>query len=237
VLLAGLPLLVLAGSHALPQAGEWIALLLIAGMVAALTVWVAHRHARWPLWGWTWLGCLPLVIPHAPPNPLWGALAYLVVLLLLRNRNWLEATLALYPLPTFWAFRTALASIEVRNAGWSTTAMLALSVSMALAWISLLARTLRTPSGRARIVRALGSQGALFLLNTLTVAAARFWPTYPSPYPFTLQYLLLVTLPYATFHALPYVLFMMLTSLPALTALIRDRMQHRQPPSRPVWSG
>ena len=99
------------------KAWTWVAdiyaggLILIAGPVAGLAGWILYQQSHWPTWGWVWLGCLPLVIPSAPPSPLWGALAYLVILLLLRNRDWLDGTLALYPLPTFWSFhRTVLLS-------------------------------------------------------------------------------------------------------------------------------
>jgi hypothetical protein len=86
------------------------------------------------------------------------------------------------------------------------------------------------------MARALESQGILFLLNTLTIAAARLWPTYPSPYAFTPKLFVLGTLPYALYHGLPYLLFSVLTALPAISALVQTQTQ-RRPPSRPVWSG
>ena len=236
-LLAALPLLALGLLVTLPQAPEWLALLLIALPIACTATWIWWRRAHWPLWGWVWLGCIPLVVPHAPSNPLWGGLAYLVILLLVRNRNWLEATLALYPLPTVWAFqRTVLISREVQAVPWNPAAVSTLALGMTVVWTVLLARTLRTPSGQRRIARALESQGSVFLLNTLTVATARLWPTYPSPYPFTVNYFFLATLPYAVFHGLQYVLFTVLTALPAILALAQTYAQ-RRPPSRPIWSG
>ena len=176
-------------------------------------------------------------MPNAPPNPLWGALAYLVVLLLVRNRNWLEATLALYPLPTVWAFyRTVLVSRDVLSAGWSTTAFALVGLGMAVAWSALLTRTLRTPSGRPRIANALEHQAIIFCLNTLTVVVARLWPTNAFPYPYTVDYFFQGTVPYALYHGLPYLLFTLLTSLPAITALVRSYTQ-QHPPSRPLVSG
>ena len=233
---AGLPLLLLTTASAL-SLGEWIPLVMIAGPVAGLAGWTLYRQSHWPTWGWAWLGCLPLVIPSAPPSPLWGALAYLVILLILRNRDWMDGTLALYPLPTFWAFhRTVLLSNELQAVPWSTAHRLALSACVAAGWMILLARTLRTPSSQRRIVRALEGQIALFCLSVATIIAARLWPSYPSPYPFSLQYMAMVTLPYGLFNGLPYLLFMMLTSLPALSALVRDRIKRQQPPSQPLVS-
>jgi hypothetical protein len=165
-----------------------------------------------------------------------------VLLLLVSRRDWLEATLAIYPLPTAWAFRcVVLASNEVGNVGWSATALGLLGLGMALAWAVLLARTLRTPYGKARIARVLEGQAIVFLLNGLTVVVARLWPTYPYPYPFTWRYFLFVTLPYATFSSLPFLLLFVLTSLPAILALVQrvstSRRTRRRPPSRPAWGG
>ena len=236
-LLAALPLLLLGGAASLPQAPAWLAVVLVAGPVACLAAWVWAGKGHWPLWGWAWLGGLPLAVPHAPLNPLWGALAYLVVLLLVRNRNWLEATLALYPLPTVWAFqRTVLVSPELRLVGWGPAVTTLLGLWMAALWKGLLIRLLRTPSGRRRIARALEHQGLIFLLNALTVVVARLWPSYPAPYPFSWSYLFLVTLPYGLYHGLPYLLFGVLTALPAISALMQPPGR-RGPPSRPVLSG
>jgi hypothetical protein len=236
-LLAVLPLLLLGIAASVPQAPAWLAAALVSGPVVGLAVWVGAGSGSWPLWGWTWLGSLPLVVPNAPFDPLWGALAYLVVLLLVRNRNWLEATLALYPLPTIWAFhRTALVSRELYFVGWGTAVTTGLGLGMAAAWTGLLVRLLRTPSGRRRIARALEGQGLIFVLNTLTVVVARLWPTYPAPYSFSWRYLLLVTLPYGLYHGLPYLLFTVLTALPAISTLVRPSGR-RGPPSRPAWSG
>jgi hypothetical protein len=102
--------------------------------------------------------------------------------------------------------------------------------------MGLLVRLLRTQSGRKRIVAALEHQGILFLLNILVVIVARLWPTHPSPYPFSLQYFVLATLPYSLYHGLPYLMFTVLTSLPAISALVQSQTR-RGPPSRPVLSG
>lgn len=234
--LAALPVLLLGTLAAVPLASEWIAMALIAGPAAYAVGRAVSRQTRLPLWSWTWLGCVPLAIPNAPPGPLWGALAYLVVLLLVRNRNWLEGTLALYPLPTLWAFhRTVLAETELQLVGWSTTAVAALSVGVAALWAVLLARTLRTPSGQRRIARALASLGIASVLNVLTVVAARLWPTYPYAYPYTVGYFALVTIPYALYRGLPYLLYTVLAAVPAVLALLRARARGR-PPSRPVLS-
>jgi hypothetical protein len=236
-ILATLPLIALGVVASVPQAPEWLATVLIVGPVASLAAWVWAKHKHWPLWGWAWLGSLPLSVPNAPLSPLWGALAYLVVLLLVRNRNWLEGTLALYPLPTVWAFhRTVLVSREVQVVGWSTTATTLLGLGMAAVWVGLLVRLLRTPSGRRRITTALEHQGLIFLFNTLTVVVARLWPTHPSPYLFSLEYFVVATLPYSLFSGLPYLLFTVLTSLPAILALVQSQTR-RGPPSRPVLSG
>lgn len=242
--LAALPLLLQAAVSFLPPALEPLRPLVMALPLAFLAVWVLVRRARWPLWGWTWLGILPLLVPNAPEDPLWGGLAYLVLLLCVYRRHWLEATLSLYLLPTVWAFyHTVLASAEVQRVGWSVGGLRILSWGMAAAWILLLVRILRTPSGRARILRALESQGLLFLANTLLVAAARLWPTYPFPYPYTWQYFFVVTLPYGLYHGLPYFMFTVITSLPAISALLQAQTRRPPPgtnssvrPPRPIWS-
>jgi len=191
-------------------------------------------RAGWPLWWWAWLGWLPCVIPGAPGSLLWGTVAYAVILLLVTRRDWLEATLAIYPLPTAWAFRHAvLASSEVRSVGWSVTTLSWLSLGMAAVWAVLLVRLLRTPSGIARIGRVLEGQAIVFLLNGMTIVVARMWPTYPHPYPFTWRHFLVFTLPYAIYKGLPFLLFFALTSLPAVLALLQARVR-RRPPSRPV---
>jgi len=235
-ILAVLPLLLFGWLPSVLPAPAWSAPLALA--VATLVGW----RARWPLWWWAWLGWLPLVIPGAPGDLLWSAVAYAVLLLLVSRRDWLEATLAIYPLPTAWAFqRVVLASNEVGNVGWSSTVLSLLGLGMALAWAVLLARTLRTPYGKARIAKALEGQAIVFLLNGLTVVVARLWPTYPYPYPFTWRYFAFVTLPYATFSSLPFLLLFILTSLPAILALVQrmstSRRAGRRPPSRPAWGG
>jgi hypothetical protein len=226
-----LPLAFFGGLALVPQGAAWIAPLILGGATAL------GWRARWPLWWWAWVGWLPLAIPSATQDPLWGLLACLVILLLVLRRDWLEATLAIYPLPTAWAFRhVVLASNEVRSVGWSPWAVSLLSLGMTIVWAGLLARTLRTPPGVTRIARALEGQAIVLTLNGLTVVVARLWPTYPSPYPYTLQYFAFITLPYALFHGLPYLLFFMLTSLPAALSLLQARAR-RQPPSRPVMGG
>jgi hypothetical protein len=173
-------------------------------------------------------------VPGAPQDLLWGGVAYVVILLLVSRRDWLEATLAIYPLPTFWAFhRVVLASSEVRRVGWSPAALHTIGLGMALVWAMLLVRTLRTPSKAARIGRVLEGQVIVFFLNGFTVVAARLWPTHPFPYSFTLRGFLLGTLPYAVFNGMPFLLFFVLTSLPAILALVQARTR-RGPPSRPV---
>ena len=229
--LAALPLLLFGMLPAAPLAPVWVAPLLLT--IVALLAW----RTRWPLWWWAWLGWLPLVIPGAPEDLLWGAVAYVVILLLVSRRDWLEATLAIYPLPTAWAFhRVVLASNEVSSVGWSATALNLLGLGMALAWAALLVRTLRTPSKMARIGKVLEGQATIFLLNGLTVVVARLWPTHPHPYPFTMRHFLFATLPYAVFNGLPFLLFFVLTSMPAILALIQVRAR-RRPPSRPVRGG
>ena len=238
--LAALPLLLFGYLFSAFRAPAWVAPATLA--VATVVAW----RASWPLWWWAWLGWLPCVIPGAPGGLLWGAVMYVVILLLVSRRDWLEATLAIYPLPTAWAFRRAvLVSNEVRNVGWSATALSMLSLGMALVWAVLLVRTLRTPSsskghsdgapsGIARVGKVLEGQVIVFLLNGLTIVVARLWPTYPQPYPFTWRHFLIFTLPYALYKGLPFLLFFALTSLPAVLALVQKRVR-RQPPSRPVW--
>jgi len=183
------------------------------------------------------MGWLPLVIPNAPHDPLWGLLAYIVILLLVIRRDWLEATLAIYPLSTAWAFcHVVLVSNEARTVGWSALTLSLLSLGMAVVWAGLLTRTLRTPPGTTRIGRALEGQAIIFLLNGLIVVVARLWPTYPYPYPFTVRHFAFVTLPYALFNGLPYLLFFLLTLLPATLSLVQARAR-RRPPSRPVMGG
>jgi hypothetical protein len=229
--LAALSLLLFGMLPSLPRVPAWVAPLALAAATA-----LAWR-ARWPLWWWAWLGWLPFAVPGAPGDLLWGSVAYVVILLLVSRRDWLEATLAIYPLPTAWAFhRVALASNEVQHVGWGATVLGLLGLGMALVWAALLARTLRTPSGTARIGRVLEGQVVVFLLNGLTVVVARLWPTYPDPYPFTWRHFLFFTLPYALFNGLPFLLFFALTSLPAVLALVQARAR-RRPPSRPVWGG
>ena len=208
---------------------------------AAPLVWLAATatawRAGWPLWWWAWLGWLPCVVPGAPGDLLWGAVAYVVILLLVSRRDWLEATLAIYPLPTAWAFhRVVLTTGELRDVGWSPAALSLLGLGMALVWAALLVRTLRTPSGVDRIWRVLEGQALIFLLNGLTVVVARLWPTYPYPYPFTARHFFFFTLPYAFFNGLPFLLFFALTSLPGVLALVQARAR-RRPPSRPVLGG
>jgi len=229
--LAVLPLLLFGWLLPMHQMPVWIAPSILA--VATALAWLAG----WPLWWWAWLGWLPLVIPGAPGGLLWGAVAYVVILLLVSRRDWLEATLAIYPLPTAWAFHhVVLASNEVRNVGWGMAILSLLSLGMSFVWAVLLVRTLRTPYGKARIGRVLGGQVIIFLLNGFTVVVARLWPTYPYPYPFTLRHFLFFTLPYAFFSGLPFLLFFALTSMPAILALLQMRAR-RRPPSRPVWGG
>ena len=226
--MAALPLLLFGWLFSWPWVPVWVAPITLAAATA-----LAWR-AGWPLWWWAWLGWLPCVIPGAPGSLLWGAVAYAVILLLVTRRDWLEATLAIYPLPTAWAFRHAvLASNEVGDVGWSAAALSLLSLGMAVIWAALLLRTLRTPSGVARMGRVLEGQAIVFLLNGLTITVARLWPTYPYPYPFTWRHFLIFTLPYAFYKGLPFLLFFALTSLPAVLAFMQARVR-RQPPSRPV---
>jgi hypothetical protein len=229
--LAALPLLLLGALVAIPQVPGWIAPLILGA--ATVLGW----RRGWPLWWWAWLGWLPLAIPGAPEDLLWGAVAYIVILVLVSRRDWLEATLAVYPLPTAWAFhRVILTSVEVRSVGWSPAVLSGLGVGAAVVWAGLLVRTLRTPSGATRIARVLEGQIVILLLHILTIVAARLWPTYPVPYPFTLRYFLLVTLPYALFKGMPLLLFFVLTSLPGILALAKARARSR-PPSQPATGG
>lgn len=237
IVLALLPLFLLAIDTAAPNVPTWAVSLSLAVPTVWFVAWALWPGRHGPSWGWMWLGCLPLLVPNASPSPMWGALAYLVILLLLRHRDWLEATLALFPLSTVWAFqRTVLASREVQTAGWSDQTVSALVLGIAVVWSGLLARTLRTPSGQTRLSRMLGTLGVVFLLNIVTVGAARLWPTNLFPYPFTLSYFVTFTVPYTLFHGTPYLIFAALTALPAISAVARTRAS-RQPPSRPVWSG
>ncbi len=225
--LAALPLLLLGWLPHAVRLPAWAAPLVLA--IAAAAAWRLH----WPLWWWAWLGWLPLAVPGAPHDLAWGAVAYGLILLLVLRRDWLEATLAIYPLPTAWAFfRVVLTSFEVRHVGWGTPALSLLGFGMTLVWVALLARTLYTPSGMARIARALEGQAIIVLLNGLIVTAARLWPTYPYAYPFTWHYFLTVTIPYAVYHGLPFLLFFMLTALPAILAWLGRIRARRQPPTR-----
>jgi hypothetical protein len=233
--MAALPLLLLGWLFTAAPVPAWAMPLVIAGVA------VAAWRARWPLWWWVWLGWVPLaipdVIPEAPLNLLWIGIAYVLVLLLTSRRGWLEATLAVYPLSTAWAFQNiTLSAPEVRVMGWHVLPLSLSTLVMTFPWIALLARTLRTPSKTARIGKVLQGQSAIFLLNTLTVVAARLWPTYPYQYPYTWSYFLLTTIPYAIYHGLPFLLFFVMTSLPALAALAQTVFRHR-PPSRPLISG
>jgi hypothetical protein len=195
-------------------------------------------RARWPLWWWAWLGWLPFAVPNAPSSLLWGAVSYTLILLLIRQRDWLEATLAIYPLPTAWAFRyVVLTSHEVQTVAWSPPTIVALGLGIASMWTILLTRTLRTPSGIARTSKALQGQAIILIANVLAIACARLWPTYPYPYPFSISHLVFLTVPYGIYASLPFLLFMLLTSLPALLSLFRARARQQQPPSRRVWSG
>jgi hypothetical protein len=195
-------------------------------------------HARWPLWWWAWLGWIPFAMPDAPNSLIWGAVSYILILLLIRQRDWLEATLAIYPLPTAWAFHNVvLVSNEVQTVGWNPMTIALLGLSMSGIWMALLVRTLRTPPGLPRISRALQGQIAIFCASVLVIIAARLWPTYPFPYPFSLSHFVFLTIPYGIYSGLPFLLFMILTSLPALLSLIQARARQQQPPSRRVWSG
>ena len=233
--LAALPLLLLGWLFTAVVVPTWVAPLLLAGM--AMAAWRAH----WPLWWWVWLGWVPLaipdIVPEAPLNLLWIGIAYILVLLLTSRRGWLEATLAVYPLSTAWAFQNiTLNAPEVRIVGWHALPLSLPTLVMTCAWVTLLVRTLRTPSKTARIGKVLQGQLAIFFLNTLTIVAARLWPTYPYRYPYTWSYFILATVPYAIYHGLPFLLFFVMTSLPALAELA-ETIFRRQPPSRPLVSG
>jgi hypothetical protein len=82
----------------------------------------------------------------------------------------------------------------------------------------------------------LEGQLVIFLLNGLTVVVARLWPTHPHPYTFTWRHFLFITLPYAAFNGMAFLLFFVLTTLPAILAMVQARAR-RQPPSRPVLGG
>jgi hypothetical protein len=233
--LATLPLLLFGWLPTVLSLPYWITPAIMA-MVACLA-WRAH----WPLWWWAWIGwvslAFPALIPAAPLDLLWGGSTYVIVFLIAHRRGWLETTLALYPLSTAWAFQRVISTAtEVRLMGWQTLPLNPLGLAMVCTWAVFLARTLRVPSKRARISRVLQSQAAILMINGLTIVAARLWPTYPYPYPYTLSYFLLTTLPYAIFHSLPFMIFFVMTSLPALIALTQPFLQ-RQPPSRPLVSG
>jgi hypothetical protein len=236
--LTALPtLLVPALSVAIPRAfASFVALpLLLAACLSALFGY--NRHLRWPLWWWAWLGWLPCLILGMWNEPIWVIASYVVLLALVFRRDWLEATLAIYPLPTFCALQyLVLPSREIRAAGWSGSSLTVLGVSMSLAWAALLVYILRSAPGRARIIRAIKGQGITVLLNALTILAARLWPTHPFPYPFTSNHFVRVTLPYTLFHGPPLLLFSLVTILPALLALMQSQARQR-PPSRPVRSG
>jgi hypothetical protein len=230
--LAALPLLLFGWLATTVQMPDWVVPLALAA--ATVLAW----RVRWPLWWWAWLGWLPFAVPGLPHELLWGGVAYVVILLLVSRRDWLEATLAIYPLPTAWAFhRMVLISSEIRYVDWSATTLSLLSLVTALVWAALLMRTLRTSSTMARIRKVLEGQVAVFLFNALTVVAARLWPTHPAPYPYTLRYFLFPTLPYAIYNGMPFLLFFVLTSLPAVLALVQQVRARRRPPSRPALGG
>ncbi|MBN1955890.1 MAG: hypothetical protein JW900_12695 [Anaerolineae bacterium] len=217
------PIFLFSFLAALPHSPTWIGLLALAGVTA-----VGWR-VGWPLWWWAWLGWLPFAIPGVPEGLLWGTVAYAIILMLVSRRDWLEATLAIYPLPTAWAFyRAILTSGEIRNVGWSAATLGLLGLSAAMVWAALLTWTLRSPPGQRRIARVLQGQGLILLLHGLAVIAARLWPTHPVPYPFTWQHLIHYTLPYAVIYGLPFLLLFVLSSLPAILALIQVRS--RRPP-------
>ncbi|MBN1580976.1 MAG: hypothetical protein JXA89_09765 [Anaerolineae bacterium] len=232
VALAVLPLILFGWLPYTISLPAWAILLALA--IATAFGW----RARWPLWWWAWLGWAPFVVPNAPSSLVWGAVSYVLILLLIRQRDWLEATLAIYPLPTAWAFHhVVLVSNEVQNVAWSPTTIAILGLGIASIWAALLIRTLRTPPGLVRISKALQGQGIIFGINALIIVAARLWPTYPFPYPFSLQHFVFLTIPYGIYSGLPFLLFMLLTSLPALLSLIKARARQQKPPSREVWNG
>jgi hypothetical protein len=234
-----------AGLAALPTLVFAIARPALAGRVSPpllivlplIAVTLLARRLRWPLWWWAWIGWLPSAIPRVPSEAMWTVLLYVVLLALVLRRDWLEATLATYPLPTFWTFRyMVLSSFEVQSVDWGSKTLLGLSAVVSITWAVLLMRTLRVPAGFARIRRALESQGIVVLLNVGIVVAARMWPTYPYPYPFTWDHLARITLPYLLLRGPPFLLFALLTALPALLALVQSQAR-RPPPSRRAWSG
>jgi hypothetical protein len=233
--LAVLPLFLFGWLVTVLPTPTWAVPLILAVMAGlALRVY-------WPLWWWAWLGWLPMavpsIIPGAPYGLLWGAIAYAVIMVLVTRRDWLEATLATYPLPTVWAFqRVVLVSSIMRDVGWSQMTHRLLSLIMVAVWTALLIRTLRTPSKLPRIKRVLQGQVIIFLFNGLTLVVARLWPTHPFPYSFTLRNFLLGSLPFSILNGLPFLLFFVLTSLPAIFALVQIRTR-RRPPSRPVFGG
>jgi|GEM_PF-5359700 len=214
------------------KAGVWI---------AAMGSWIGSwRRTGWWYsggWGWAWLGWLPFALPNTPGNLLWSVLFYAVLMALVGRRGWFEATLALYPLATTWAFHfLVLNSNEVRSVGWSAATLNGLTLAISAVWAALLIRSMRTPPGRQRIGHMLFAQAVIFLLNVFTVAAARLWPTHPYPYHFSLRYFVFTTLPYSIYNGLPFLLFGLLTLLPAILAFVRWYIRQR-PPSRPVTSG
>ena len=232
--LAALPLLLFSWLPTVIPMPAWIVPLIL--VTVAAIAW----HTHWPLWYWAWLGWVPFafpkLVPNAPLDLLWVGIVYVLLLLVAQRRGWLEATLAIYPLPTAWAFqRVVLSALEIRVMGWNAIPLNPLGLVAVFAWIVLLARTLRTPSKMSRIGTVLQGQMAIFLLNGLAIVAARLWPTYPYPYPYTLRYFFFTTLPYAIYHSLPFLLFFVLTSMPALVALAQTLIRHR-PPSRPLTS-
>lgn len=229
----------------------WLVALKAAIWIAATCGWLAggwglsaparrgHQPFGWDSspWWWAWLGWLPFVLPNTSNNLLWSALFYAVLMALVSRRGWFEATLALYPLATAWAFRfIVLGSNEVQGVGWSPATLNVLGLALTAFWSVLLVRALRTPPGRRRIGRVLSGQAVIFALNVLVIAAARLWPTHPYPYRFSASYFVFTTLPYSIYSGLPFLLFGLLTSLPAILAFVRSYVRQR-PPSRPVTSG
>jgi hypothetical protein len=169
-------------------------------------------------------------------EPIWVIASYTILLALVLRRDWLEATLFIYPLPTFCAFQyLVLPAREIYAAGWSNSTLVGLGSIMSLVWAALLIHVLRSMPGIARIIRAIKGQGITVLLNGLVILAARLWPTHPVPYPFTPGHFVRVTLPYSLVYGPPLLLFSLLTTLPALLALIQSQARQR-PPSRPVRS-
>lgn len=223
------------------QVSEWLAWTRAVIWFAALAVWIGSwRGGGWrcsSVWGWAWLGWLPFALPNTSGNLVWSLLFYGVLMALVARRGWFEATLTVYPLATAWAFYfVVLNSNEVRSVGWPVGALNGLTLVMSAVWASLLIRSMRTPPGRRRIGRTLAGQAVIFALNVLTVVVARLWPTHPYPYRFSLDYFVFITLPYSIYNGLPFLLFGLLTSLPAIGAFVRSFVRQR-PPSRPVTSG